>query len=31
MPEWPEIKNFQKEFGAFVAERDWGQFHTPKT
>ena len=30
MPEWPEIKNFQKEFRSFVAERDWDQFHTPK-
>jgi len=30
MPEWPEIKKFQKEFRAFVAEREWDQFHTPK-
>ena len=28
--EWPEIKDFQKEFRAFVAEREWDQFHTPK-
>jgi len=30
MPEWPEIEAFQKEFRAFVADRDWDQFHTPK-
>ncbi|MDT8321830.1 MAG: nucleotide pyrophosphohydrolase [Xanthomonadales bacterium] len=30
MPEWPEIEKFQSEFRAFVAERDWDQFHTPK-
>ncbi|NDY97038.1 nucleotide pyrophosphohydrolase [Wenzhouxiangella limi] len=30
MPEWPELENFQSEFRAFVAERDWAQFHTPK-
>ena len=30
MPEWPEIESFQKEFRAFVAEREWDQFHTPK-
>ena len=30
MPEWPEIKKFQKEFRAFVAEREWDQFRTPK-
>lgn len=30
MSEWPEIQKFQKEFRAFVAERDWAQFHTPK-
>ena len=30
MPEWPEIKKFQKKFRAFVAEREWDQFHTPK-
>ena len=30
MPEWPEVKNFQKEFRSFVAEREWDQFHTPK-
>jgi len=30
MPEWPEINNFQTEFRAFVAEREWDQFHTPK-
>lgn len=28
--EWPEIKKFQTEFRAFVAEREWDQFHTPK-
>jgi len=28
--EWPELKKFQTEFRAFVAERDWDQFHTPK-
>lgn len=30
MAEWPELKTFQAEFRAFVAERDWDQFHTPK-
>lgn len=30
MPEWPELKKFQTEFRAFVAEREWDQFHTPK-
>lgn len=30
MSEWPELKKFQSEFRAFVAEREWGQFHTPK-
>ena len=30
MTEWPEITDFQKEFRAFVAEREWDQFHTPK-
>lgn len=30
MSEWPELKKFQSEFRAFVAERDWDQFHTPK-
>ncbi|MCC5865701.1 MAG: nucleotide pyrophosphohydrolase [Wenzhouxiangella sp.] len=30
MPEWPELKKFQAEFRAFVAERDWDQFHSPK-
>jgi len=30
MPEWPELKKFQKEFRDFVAEREWDQFHTPK-
>ena len=30
MPEWPEVKDFQKEFRSFVTEREWDQFHTPK-
>lgn len=30
MSEWPELKKFQTEFRAFVAEREWDQFHTPK-
>lgn len=30
MPEWPELKKFQTEFRAFVTEREWDQFHTPK-
>lgn len=30
MPEWSEMARFQSEFRAFVAERDWAQFHTPK-
>jgi len=30
MPEWSELEKFQTEFRAFVAEREWDQFHTPK-
>lgn len=30
MSEWPELEKFQSEFRAFVAEREWDQFHTPK-
>jgi dCTP diphosphatase len=29
-PEWPELVRFKREFRAFVAERDWEQFHSPK-
>jgi dCTP diphosphatase len=28
--EWPELDRFKREFRAFVAERDWEQFHSPK-
>lgn len=30
MPEWPDITRFQHQFRAFVAERDWERFHSPK-
>ena len=30
MSDWPELEKFQTEFRAFVAEREWDQFHTPK-
>jgi dCTP diphosphatase len=28
--EWPELAEFKQRFRAFVAERDWEQFHSPK-
>ena len=28
--EWLELVQFQRQFKEFVAEREWGQFHTPK-
>ncbi|AKS43195.1 nucleotide pyrophosphohydrolase [Wenzhouxiangella marina] len=28
--EWPELAAFKQRLRAFVAERDWQQFHSPK-
>jgi len=28
--EWPDLAEFKQHFRAFVAERDWEQFHSPK-
>ena len=28
--EWPELADFKQRFRAFVDERDWAQFHSPK-
>ena len=28
--EWPELAEFKQRFRAFVAEREWEQFHSPK-
>lgn len=28
--EWPELAAFKRQFRAFVADRDWEQFHSPK-
>lgn len=28
--EWPELARFKADFRAFVTERDWQQFHSPK-
>ncbi len=28
--EWPDLAEFKQRFRAFVAERDWEQFHSPK-
>ena len=28
--EWPDLAEFKQQFRAFIAERNWEQFHTPK-